>query len=544
MVGLFKVKQPNRNLPADFRKLVEKLLNRNHGNALFLQLILFGVIIALDFLEYNPYFLFPAGTSILLMLSVILMLLAAFVFWFRRMGPAALLVLIGVYFVLSSTGLNRFRHPAVGMNYETETAPYTSDNLFQVHSEENIQQDVKNTLRTLDLWLSDYQVFKGPYSRPRPVVICTSGGGLRSAYFTIRILQKLDSLSQGKFMNRTRLITGASGGMVGAAYYRELYLRGKLGQNVDARDPVYAGRLGRDLLNRVSFKIVTGMFLPGVRRKFGDYWYHSDRGWSFDDQLSNNLGVWRDTRLGDYTEYEELAFIPQMVFSPVIINDGRKLFLSSMPATYLTRSYTYGDHLENAINGIDFLTFFKNQDAKNLRFSTALRMNASFPFITPYMRLPSDPPIQIIDAGVADNYGVETARQYLEYMAPWYVKNADTMLLLQIRDSKVETGDVPQYRPGNSIRQLLDPIGATYGALRASSEFVSQRSLGDMENSLQGKWEYVCFQYAPADSGGVKASLNWHLSQKEIEGIEDALNNAENRALLQKVAAFLEREGQ
>lgn len=543
LVGLFKVRQPDRNLPADFRKLVEKLLNRNHGNALFLQLILLVVIIALDFLDHIPYFLFPAGTSILLMLSVILMLFAAFIFWFRRMGPAALLVLVGVYFLLNATALDRYRHPAVGMNYEAEPTPYTPEHLYTVHSEENIKRDVQNTVRTLDLWLSDYQVFNGAHARPRPVIICTSGGGLRSAYFTMRVMQKLDSLSDGRFMDRTRLLTGASGGMVGAAYYRELYLRSKLGEDVDPRELVYAQRVGQDLLNRVSLKIVTGMFLPTKRKKLGDTYYRSDRGWSFDDQLATNLGVWRDKRLGDYTDHEELALIPQMILSPVIINDGRKLYISSMPVTYLSRTPSIDGGAEEAITGIDFGRFFQDQASAKLRFSTALRMNASFPFITPYVRLPSEPPIEVIDAGVADNYGVETADAYLDYMAPWYLKKVDTLLLVQIRDSKVETNEVPEYTPENSLRQLLDPIGATYGALRNSSEFVSQRSLVNMEHTMEGKMAYACFQYAPADTGGIKASLSWHLTLKEIEGIEEALANENNQAVFKMVADFMNREG-
>lgn len=543
LVGLFKVKQPDRNLPADFRQLVEKLLNRNHGNALFLQLILLVVIIALDFLDHIPYFLFPAGTSILLMLSVILMLFAAFIFWFRRMGPAALLVLVGVYFVLNATALDRYRHPAVGMNYEAEPSPYTPERLYSVHSEENIQQDVKNTMRTLDLWLSDYQVFNGAYSQPRPVIICTSGGGLRSAYFTMRVMQKLDSLTSGRFMDRTRLVTGASGGMVGAAYYRELYLRSRLGQDVNPRELVYAQRVGQDLLNRVSLKIVTGMFMPTKHKQLGDTYYRSDRGWSFDDQLATNLGVWRDKRLGDYSDHEELALIPQMILSPVIINDGRKLYISSMPVSYLTRTRSLDGGAEETITGIDFGRFFHDQSSEKLRFSTALRMNASFPFITPYVRLPSQPPIEVIDAGVADNYGVETAYAYLDHLAPWYHKKVDTLLLVQIRDSKVETNEVPEYKPENSLRQLLDPIGATYGALRNSSEFVSQRSLVNMEHAMQGKMAYACFQYAPADTGGIKASLSWHLTLKEIEGIEEALANENNQAVFRMVADFMGREG-
>ena len=38
-------------------------------------------------------------------------------------------------------------------------------------------------------------------------------------------LQRIDSLMNGRLMQQTVLINGASGGMLGAAYYRELYLQ-------------------------------------------------------------------------------------------------------------------------------------------------------------------------------------------------------------------------------------------------------------------------------------------------------------------------------
>ena len=59
--------------------------------------------------------------------------------------------------------------------------------------------------------------------KPLLVMMTTSGGGSRSATFTMDVLQRLDSLTGGKIMNKTFLITGASGGMIGATYFRELY---------------------------------------------------------------------------------------------------------------------------------------------------------------------------------------------------------------------------------------------------------------------------------------------------------------------------------
>ena len=74
-------------------------------------------------------------------------------------------------------------------------------------------------------------------SKPLLVVVNTSGGGHRSATFTMSVLQHLDSITQGDIMKKIFLINGASGGMIGAAYFRELYLQKQKGKNIRLQDP-------------------------------------------------------------------------------------------------------------------------------------------------------------------------------------------------------------------------------------------------------------------------------------------------------------------
>lgn len=471
--GLFRLDSPDPNEPADFRKLV-KVLNANHGKALFLEFILLVLIMSLGLLEQNPTFQLPAGASIFFFFSIVLMLISAIIFWFRKLGPIAMLVIVLMFLVFDNVRFFQNEHPALGMNYEVKPADYTLEHLVNNSTEDHIKADIVETTRMLDLWLADYRAYHGPNAKPKAIMVCTSGGGLRSAYFTTRVLQRLDSLSDGQMMESTRLITGASGGMVGAAYYRELHLLKKLGNLENPWLPEYYDRVTKDLLNRTILKIVTSLFLPTAKEWVGGKKYDSDRGWSFDDQLVANLEVFQNRRLGDYVSWEESALIPQMIFSPVVINDGRRLYISAIPATYLTRSYNFDGSLEDGVSGIDFRRFFREQDADSLLFVTALRMNASFPMITPYVRLPSSPPMELIDAGVADNYGLETASRYLRHFAKWFRDNTAGLMLLQIRDSRLQSMDLPKYHSKNFVKQLLDPIGSTYSAYYMSNDLSTE----------------------------------------------------------------------
>ncbi|MGU7714742.1 hypothetical protein, partial [Escherichia coli] len=93
--------------------------------------------------------------------------------------------------------------------------------------------------------------WKARQSSPQPTmyIINTSGGGTRSATFTMNTLQKLDLLFKGKLMEQTFLMNGASGGMLGAAYFRELYFEKSKGKNINLQDPQYTANIGKDLLS-------------------------------------------------------------------------------------------------------------------------------------------------------------------------------------------------------------------------------------------------------------------------------------------------------
>ncbi len=526
--------------PIKMRQLV-RTMNQNHGNALFFELLLLLAILTLGLMEHNPYFIVPAGVSIFLFASVILMLVSAFTFWFRKIGPLFLVIVVVGYVVLNQIEINKYKHPAIGMNYDAEPARYEEELLKTFSSKENIEQDLATTRGILERWKSDYQVFNGPYKKPKAVIVCTSGGGLRSAYFTTRTLQKLDSLTDGKFLDRTRFLTGASGGMVGAAYWRELRILNSINRADSIYDIAYAQRMAKDLLNRVSIKIVTGFFLPSLPKKFGQSTYPDDRGYSFEEQLLQNLGVFRNRRLSDYTPYEEGALTPMMVFCPVIINDGRKLYVSSTNVSYFTRNIDYDGELEEAVTGVEFRRFFRENDADSINFPTVLRMNASFPAITPYVRLPSEPVLQVMDAGIADNYGLETANRFLGHFGDWLRRNTSGVMLLQIRDSRSVTMKQSEYSSRNSIQELLNPIGGTYRALNMSADLVNDEYLHSMKQSMRGELDIETIFYEE-DTSGFRASLSWHLTRQEIVSIEESLNNELNWGTMDRIRKWLADE--
>lgn len=494
-------------------------------------------IIALGLGEDIPFLQIPAGASVLLTFSVFLMFVGAFTFWFRKIGPLAFVIIILALVSLDRFGFFDGRHQALGMNYD-KIEPYTAETLNRHTSEHTLYSDYLNTVTILNKWKDSYQAFHGVNKKPKAILVCVSGGGLRSSYFTFRSIQILDSMSHGAFFDHTRMISGASGGILGASYFRELYWLNKRGLTENIYEKSKSDPIVKDLLNRIAFKIVSGIFLPHLSENIGSRSYASDRGYSLDDQVMANIPLLRNRRLGDYTQPESEALIPMLIMSPVIINDGRKLFISSTPVSYMTRTVNPSEGVGLGVTGVEFRRFFKNQEPDSLLFVTAFRMNASFPGITPFVSLPSEPPLKLIDAGVADNFGITVAMRFLYVFREWFAANTEGVMILQIRDTERETV-ARNYHKKSLIGKMMDPLGAFYNAYTQSRDLANEDFLNFSGGLFKGKLQFTSIQYVPEDSAGTKASLSWHLTARERDYIEHSTRQPRNQEVFQYVTDWI-----
>jgi hypothetical protein len=102
-----------------------------------------------------------------------------------------------------------------------------------------------------------------------------------------------------------------------------------------------------------------------------------------------------------------------MLFNTTITRDGRKMFISTQPVRFMMQPLKKDNNLSPyAIDGLDFQSFFAKQNAQDLQFLTAIRMNASFPFVLPSIEMPSKPDIDVMDGGLRDNFGHETSLRF------------------------------------------------------------------------------------------------------------------------------------
>src|SRR5690606_3434806 len=88
------------------------------------------------------------------------------------------------------------------------------------------------------------------------------------------------------------------------------------------------------------------------------------------------------------------------------------------------------------VENVEFTRLFKQQDAMNLKFTSAIRMSATFPYIMPSVTLPTNPQIEVMDAGVRDNYGALTTFKYMHTFKEWINENTSGVIIIQIRDKE------------------------------------------------------------------------------------------------------------
>ncbi len=519
-------------------EFIESIFKRHHFAAILSVFAAFLFLLLIGFLLDSPFFQLPAAASITIFFSVLIGVAAAITYFLQSWSIPYLVGLILVLNIFYQLDWIDPRNKAYGINYtnKSERPSYSPAGLGVLCTPDLIEADRRNMAIVLDNWKR-----KQGSDKPLLVIINTSGGGHRSATFTMGVLQHLDSISKGSIMRRTFLINGASGGMIGAAYFRELYLRRQKGENIQLQHPKYVDDIADDLLNPVftSF-FARDLISPAQKFSVGPYRYVKDRGYAFEQKLNSNTRGFLDKKLGDYAADEKAANIPLMFLNSVITRDGRKMIISTQPVSFMMKAREDTTRVPATDpDAVDFTRFFAKQDPFNLRMLTALRMNATFPVVLPNVWLPSDPVIDVMDAGLRDNYGEETTLRFLLAMDKWIKANTAGVLIIQIRDRRSGGWEHP-YVSNNIGDHATKPFFLLQYNWFKMMEY-SQNELLNSYTAFGGNTVYkIAFEYA-SDKEENKAALNFHLTKREERDILSSLYSSANQDGFKRVVSLLDK---
>ncbi|MEZ4791011.1 MAG: hypothetical protein R2811_13445 [Flavobacteriales bacterium] len=524
------------------KELLRDVLWQNHINGAIFEVVLVLTFIALGAFSEFRFFAIPAGASAFLLLTMFIMVISALFSWLQGWtGTVIIAIILGLNLLSQHTDFLYDNH-AYGLDYTVEPATYDRATIFALaHDTAAARNDARALLGTLEHWKADNEALQRDGMKPPLVIVNTSGGGLRATLWTLLCLQHADSLLGGELMERTALVTGSSGGLIGAVYYRQLYLAQQDGMDVEPNDPAILDEISTDMLNPLAFSFVTNdMFVRYRSVTDRGLHYTLDRGYTFERRLNENTRGLLDVRLNDLVEPERDARIPLMAMAPASINDGRRLVIASQPMAFLTNIVPDRElHNTGQPEAIEFQRMFHDQDAGELKLTSALRMNATFPYITPLVTLPSEPAMRVMDAGLRDNYGYRISLAFLHTFRDWIAANTSGVVVIQMRDTQKEL-DV---KPSNVslLSRVLDPLGSVYdNVVRVQDQdydFMLNQASGWMEVPM----EVIDIQLRHTDDDQI--SLSWHLTALERSRVLRSIGSDENQAAFQRLQQLIGGNG-
>ncbi len=218
-----------------------------------------------------------------------------------------------------------------------------------------------------------------------------------------------------------------------------------------------------------------------------------------------------------------------LVLTPSIENTGTQLVISPIDVSYLTKATA-----REIIRNIEFRHNYAAFGADSLRFLSAIRMNASFPYVSPDVALPGSPQLVVMDAGLNDNFGYVTAFRFIVTFSEWIKRHTSGVILLQLQEN-----DVLQtyYQHANLLVRLMRPMGSLFGDWAYVQESNYQEMLSSLDELLPGKFQRMRLSFGSFKN---RISLSWHLTQKEKQFLMKSIHQPENKETIRKLKKVLE----
>jgi hypothetical protein len=411
----------------------------------------------------------------------------------------------------------------------------------------------------------------------RPLVlVCVSGGGIRASVWSAAVLSELERRVDD-FPYHVRMISGASGGMVGAGYYVSSLLPPQRLGGPGPRHALIKGRTeDRDALETLVRNLAEDSLSVSVKQMiFHDAWWtllpfsnSHDRGRALEAQWSTYWDAYIDpkltggTRVGDMTfgrlrAGERAGWRPSLVYSPMMVEDGRRVLITNLQLAALTQdvgaSLVLKDDRVSPDEPVQPYEFYSRSGAQlalmfpgafdDFRVVTAARLSASFPYVSPAAVLPTRPRRRVVDAGYYDNYGVTVAAGWLAdcltgedgVKLEWLKRHVSGVLVLQVRDGvnkltdlDSQIGEAGSSPGGRGFEWASTPVEGVLSARDSVSVFRNDSSLQKVSELFRivgprEGFDPDYFATVAIEFDG-SAPLSWYLTTQETDGMINALS--------------------
>lgn len=516
------------------QSLLQSVFDQNRISTTVFEIATIFTFILIGLFGGKTFLDVPAGMSVVLLMTIILMLLSALQSWLRVWAyPILILCFLLMNYLSETVELFKFQTQAYGLSYD-HPAVYTDSTIYEMSKDWKAREDdYNNYIAYLESWKK-----QTGEEKPLLVVVNTSGGGSRSASWVFQVLRMCDSLSDFKSSRHIAMITGASGGTVGASYYRSLLLENYQTKKVNFHDKKYFEEISQDLLNKLSFAASTNDLFFRYQSSFEDSEYSYDRAMAFESDLNENTGQRLNKPLRYYRAFEKKGIIPNLILTPSVVNDARRIMISSLGLSFLMDSASPAPETNHVQENIDIHLLLKKQHSEKLRLSSALRMNASFPYVLPMTSLPTVPEIQVMDAGARDNFGTKITVQWLMRLESWISKNTRGVVILQIRDNKRIMYN-EQTRSFGLFDKFTAPVSNVFTNFPRIQDYDQDELLRLITDKYNVPVHTVNLNLRELIKDRI--SLSWHLTEHEKLKVLEAIRRSSNVKEFKRYQEFLKK---
>jgi hypothetical protein len=344
---------------------------------------------------------------------------------------------------------------------------------------------------------------------PMLTVVAVDGGGIQAGAWGARVLTGIQQ-QWPEFFRSTRFISSVSGGSVGTMYFVAALRADRPPSQQELDEVVRFAKRGS--LNEAAW----GFAYPDLWRAIVPipkwFRFEKDRGWAmqqaWERDWKHRYG-WRDApNMSDWIRGVYDGWRPAVSFNAVAVENGQRFSFGTFAPPYQW--------------GID--TIATTYPEFDVRVSTAARLSATFPYVTPISRNRPGRDVpngwHFADGGYYDNTGMGLAMRWLDRAL---AENVDAfrgkaVAFIRIRSSPAELQPQPQDRGWQY--QVVGPIQALMAVRAAAQRERAESELEVLQRlwCLQGidieKFEFAFEQSDPAPP------LSWQLSASQQEDIE------------------------
>ena len=427
--------------------------------------------------------------------------------------------------------LDRFRFPvlvaAFLLTLLTSNAP-EADHYFKA-----------NRLDGQPAWASPRQVIDVYKGGKAPILVAAAGGGIQAAAWTTTVLAGLhEQCPECDIPNRLMLFSGVSGGSVGA-------------MDIGATWPNL--QKARTLARKPSLDAIAwGWVNPDIWRALSPWFRPAlvDRGRSLEESWENRAG-------------EPLRKASLSAWGADVLGKKRPVFLfnatrveSGAPVIFSTTQFPSGQSklLSRPHQAISFHDLYKGLD---LAVTTAVRMSATFPYVSPAARpYTSDPQLDpadqmtmargafhLVDGGYYDNYGIYTLLTWLE-SALTPDPAVHHLVILRLMAFPPEPDKLPSLRGwGYQMQAPFDAFLATRSTAQlAESDAVLRRFTAHWQNLQPEPVDILSavLEYPSMDTNICEhPALSWKLTSAQQQCLDDAWKHVQSGPNVQILLQYL-----